>query len=84
MIFICTHSPQFTDHNSKYCMFEKICDTPRVTCRGSVADPDLELRRVEGGGGLSLALLAFLSSAILRGRFFLLRFLEAGSSFCDS
>ena len=83
MIFILHSSPQFTDHNSKYCMFEKICDTPRVTCRGSVADPDLELRRVEGGG-LSLALLAFLPSAILRGRFFLLRFLEAGSSFCDS
>ena len=51
MIFICTHSPQRTDHNSKYCIFEKICDTPGVTCRGSVADPDLELRRVEGGGG---------------------------------
>ena len=69
MIFICTHSPQLTDHNSKYCIFEKICDTPGVTCRGSVADPDLELRRVEGGGGgLSLALPAFLPSAILRGR----------------
>ena len=33
-----------------------------------------------GGGGLSLALPAFLPYAILRGRFFLLRFLEAGPS----